>query len=84
MLFLSLDNCTYSYLSQHQLDTFHKLPCYFGFSVLVEKEVVFCFWSFIKGIFVLVRRGEGALLSLDQTKKIYGIICKWLITDLNW
>lgn len=77
-LLLSLDNCTYPYLSQCQLDTFHKLSCYFGFSVLVEEEVVFLFLVlfFIKGIFVLGRQGEGMLLSVGQRKEIYGVICK--------
>ena len=84
LLFLSSDNCTYPYLSQCQLDIFHKLSCYFGFSVLVEEEVVFLFLvlSFIKGIFVLGRQGEGLFLSLDQRKKVYGILGKWLITNI--
>lgn len=45
---------------------------------------LFLVFSFIKGIFVLGKQGEGVFLSLDQRKKMYGTICKWLIMSLNW
>ena len=44
---------------------------------------VFLVFSFIKGVFGL-GKGEGMFLSLDQRKKMYSILCKWLMMNYNW
>lgn len=45
---------------------------------------LFLVFSFIKGIFVLGKQGEGMFPSPDQRKKMYGPVCKWLMMNLNW